>query len=250
MAKLHFIISLIVVTLFLSACDKKEAADQLDNTQASKVETQPSETNPDTADTTEMENNNQEMDKSLKEFENRKIYHTLNSDIIKTIKDDDLEQAILDYVLLKIDEKPDKAYEIVTALPEGYVTVFATMEVEGEVNNGGFDQYFSNTSGEFALEAIEGFEKIGAKNFATITKQALNLSLKEMAKIAEIADPDSPSKSTRKQDEASANNMQKLDNQFYDNEENISDLRIKYIRENTALFDGKAGDSSGDKKAE
>ena len=244
MTKLHFIISLIVVTFFLSACDKKETTEQPDTAQAASVETATTKINPDTHDTAETEKNNQDMDKRLKEFENRKIYRELNADIIKTIKDDDLEQAILDYVLLKIEDKPDKAYELVTALPEGFVTVFSTMEVEAEVNNGGFDQYFFNTAGEFALEAIEGFEKIGAKKFATITKQALDLSLKEMAKMAV---PNLPGKSGGKQHETSPLSMEKLDNQFFDADANISQLRIKYIRDNPSLFNAKSADPSSDK---
>ncbi len=241
MTKLHFIISLIITTLFLSACDKKETTDQVDNAPNAKLETQAANMNPDAGDTDEIDK--QEMDSRLNAFENRKIYRTLNADIIKTIKDDDLEQAILDYVLLKIDEKPDKAYEIVSTLPEGFVTVFATMEVEGEVNNGGFDQYFSNTAGEFTLEAIEGFEKIGAKNFAAITKQALDLSLKEMAKMAEPAHTDS-----KTHNEKQAITMEKLDNQFYDLEENITDLRIQYIRNNPQLFNTNSKNPANDKK--
>ncbi len=257
--------------MLVAACDKKQADEQAGTSQAATVSPANTMNKPEDhdkagsadADATQMlepenpdkleaqltEEERAEQARILKEeeaFENRKIYSELDANIIKGIKDDLLEQAIVDYVLLKIDAHPEKIYEVVTALPEGFVTVFATWEVEAEVNNGGFEQYFSNTSGDFALEAIEGFDKIGAKQFANITKQALDLSLKQMAKMAE---PGEQAGSTPDSEENPAVTMEKLDNQFFDNEENISELRVKYIREHPALFDEKTRDSASAKKA-
>jgi hypothetical protein len=44
--------------------------------------------------------------------------------------------------------------------------------LEGEVNNGGFDQYYFNSSGDHALDAEESLKAIGAKHTAQLVKQA------------------------------------------------------------------------------
>lgn len=45
--------------------------------------------------------------------------------------------------------------------------------LEMEVNNGGFDQYFFNSTGDSAKEAAEALEAIGAHNMAAIVKRAI-----------------------------------------------------------------------------
>jgi hypothetical protein len=39
---------------------------------------------------------------------------------------------------------------------------FAAVQLEGEVYNGGFEQYFRNSSGDYYASAVEGLEQIGA----------------------------------------------------------------------------------------
>jgi hypothetical protein len=43
---------------------------------------------------------------------------------------------------------------------------------DGEVNNGGFDQFFRNSAGNETAEAIQALEIIGASKVAGITKRA------------------------------------------------------------------------------
>ena len=44
--------------------------------------------------------------------------------------------------------------------------------LEGEVNNGGFHQYFYNSAGDHAMETIQALETIGALAMAGIVKRA------------------------------------------------------------------------------
>jgi hypothetical protein len=53
--------------------------------------------------------------------------------------------------------------------PEGFAglsaenqTYFAVCSLEGEVYNGGFHQYFNNSSGDYYADALRGLEEIGA----------------------------------------------------------------------------------------
>jgi hypothetical protein len=45
-------------------------------------------------------------------------------------------------------------------------------ELEAEVNNGGFDQFFFNSAGDEAAETIEALEVIGAHRTAAILRRA------------------------------------------------------------------------------
>jgi hypothetical protein len=53
-------------------------------------------------------------------------------------------------------------------------TFFFNQTLERKVNNGGFDQYFINTSGGFAHETIRSLQKIGAVTTAEILQLAMN----------------------------------------------------------------------------
>ncbi|MEL4428856.1 DMP19 family protein [Shewanella mangrovisoli] len=45
-------------------------------------------------------------------------------------------------------------------------------ELEAEINNGGLDQYFFNSAGDYTEETIQALVKIGAKHTAEIVKKA------------------------------------------------------------------------------
>lgn len=57
--------------------------------------------------------------------------------------------------------------------------VLAVWQLEAEVNNGGFDQYFHNSAGEHAPFAIEALLEIGAPNCAAVVGRATQLVLGE-----------------------------------------------------------------------
>lgn len=61
------------------------------------------------------------------------------------------------------------------ALNEKQRTFYITYTLEGEVNNGGFWQFFFNSSGDMANEAVSAFEKIGANKTAEICKKAVSV---------------------------------------------------------------------------
>lgn len=60
--------------------------------------------------------------------------------------------------------------------------VLALMALRREVNNGGYDQYFSNSSRQFAPAAVSDLERIGCERIAEITQMALDaLELPELS---------------------------------------------------------------------
>lgn len=65
-----------------------------------------------------------------------------------------------------------KWYDHVINLPLKERTVYLLAILEQQVNNGGFDQYFVNGYGQFALNTIDTLELIGAKTTALIVLSA------------------------------------------------------------------------------
>jgi len=47
-------------------------------------------------------------------------------------------------------------------------------DFEAEVNNGGFDQFFFNSTGDFSIETLEALELIKANKTAAILREACN----------------------------------------------------------------------------
>jgi hypothetical protein len=64
------------------------------------------------------------------------------------------------------------SYNELTEAEKVFVSVW---ELESEVNNGGFLQYFSNSSGDNAANCAWALEKIGALKVVALAKQALSV---------------------------------------------------------------------------
>ena len=104
--------------------------------------------------------------------------------------------------------------------------------LEAEINNGGFDQYFFNSSGDYAIEALEALKKIGAFKTAKIVEEAYsyfpeNPIPKNNEKRREILE---------NIDEQTSEKWTQLEDKFYLYEENIGGLVLDYVRKNINEF--------------
>ena len=165
-----------------------------------------------------------EVSKAVEEFENRKKYTTLDEDTLKAIEDEDLEQAVMDYIYHKTGDNYEDSYRIVTGLSEGFQAVYTTWWVEAEVNNGGFNQYFWNSSGQFGLEAIEGFKVIGAPKTAKLMEEAVTIAVEEFPEMKRFREEGTIEAFSESYEHT---NLNDLDLAFYEYDEDLSALRIK-----------------------
>lgn len=75
----------------------------------------------------------------------------------------------------ELDKVPvDKWSEKIASLPLVYGYLYGTLILEGEVDNGGFQQYFENNGKDYAIFAIEGFKKINRNEHAILVQEGLN----------------------------------------------------------------------------
>lgn len=104
--------------------------------------------------------------------------------------------------------------------------------LDGEVNNGGFDQFYYSSSGDLALEAIEAFEAIGAHGRADIIRRANSVfpdgkPPKDMDERIALLDSMPESKKEL---------LSSLNDEYYKIEENMDQLFFEYIRKNQEHF--------------
>jgi hypothetical protein len=70
-------------------------------------------------------------------------------------------------------EKPNEYNRFIHDLPDDVVNIIAVECLFGDVLNGGFDQYFSNSGGVSVREAIRGLRDMGLDEYAEIASDAL-----------------------------------------------------------------------------
>ncbi len=174
------------------------------------------------------------IDKSFEEFNNRKIYETLTSEIISETKDDKLIQTIFDNIGTNFEEGEQYTLEKISKLSKGQQAIFSIWMLQAEVNNGGFNQFYYNSSGQFANMAEEGLKLIGANKYAELVKQANNTYLTIKDELEEKNDGSIESFSESYED----NPLNELDDKFYELEEqeSLDSIQIAFIEENYKEF--------------
>ncbi|MBP3322019.1 MAG: DMP19 family protein [Clostridia bacterium] len=107
---------------------------------------------------------------------------------------------------------------------------YVTQILEQEVNNGGFSQFFYNSSGGLSNELVDAFTKIGAFKTAEICKKAVAVfngkvptDRDEREEVLDSLDCD---------DVLSA-----CDDEFYEYEDKLEELNYAYIMDHRSSFD-------------
>ncbi len=152
----------------------------------------------------------------------------------------EVEQALLlpteTDVVIRICEiiwsKIEKANDSLLNLTEPE-RIFAYVQMlDGQVNNGGFDQFFFNYSGEYAHEILFACEKIKAFKTASLVKTAIeNFPLLPVPKDTTLR-----RKLMENLDEKISFEWDKLDTKFYQNEENPEELLINFVKAHIEAF--------------
>jgi hypothetical protein len=165
--------------------------------------------------------------------DSHEIPSTLTAEIISATPDAKIEDVLLRYCLAAIEKRPEKEVEIVRAFPKGLRMIYTTRVLDDEVNNGGFNQYFWNTSGAFANEALDGLVMIGAIERAQLMREAIDTyedERKELQKYRAQNTLEAFSESYKH------TSLGKLDQRYYRSKEDLAALRVAYIRSHPKAF--------------
>jgi hypothetical protein len=106
-----------------------------------------------------------------------------------------------------------------------------------EVSNGGFAQYFANSTGDYAGYAVEAYRRIGATETAQIVARAVSLFGPEGP---------SPSRDARSYQLSRLSDddfavLEQLDSAYYDGAHRVETLLTMYVLENSDHFRESAG---------
>jgi hypothetical protein len=77
--------------------------------------------------------------------------------------------------LINIYDGPEEFRSTYDSAPKISGLMFAAHFCQSEVCNGGFGQFFSNSTGVLAPEAVEGFRRIGQPQVAAVVESAMEL---------------------------------------------------------------------------
>ena len=104
--------------------------------------------------------------------------------------------------------------------------------LEDSVTNGGFIQFFFNSSGQFTHEVFQAYLAIKAENTVDILTKAIYL-------FPEIPVPKNlrVRQQILMEKDTNIDLWDELDSQFYKYEDNIISLTLEYVRNNIAHFD-------------
>ena len=142
----------------------------------------------------------------------------LNSDLEKVIR-------IGEIIGKKISERDE-----FTGLND-YEKTFIYIDIfENHTTNGGFEEFFWNSSGQFSHEILAAYEAIGANKTATLIYNAFK-------EFGEIPIPKDHAFRKKILTELNSNAWDTLDQAFYKSKEAIVPLVLRFVAKNSAYFD-------------
>jgi hypothetical protein len=101
-------------------------------------------------------------------------------------------------------------------------------ELESEVNNGGFHQYFYNSSGALAPNVVSALKTLGAEDTVDIVQRALNAVGNA---ITSWSDDAARQASINRLSSAARQTLENLDQEYYQCPEDLTPLLYKYVAE-------------------
>ncbi|WP_104381197.1 DUF4375 domain-containing protein [Sphingobacterium sp. HMA12] len=162
------------------------------------------------------------------------IERQLTEQIIDTTSDDMLLEVVYNNLFHKLLAANDKEYEIVMSWNKSRQAIYMIVQLEAEVNNGGYNQFYFNSSGQFAQALPDALKLVGATKFADLTERANNTFEKDKSKITEHQDGTIEGFSKSYEN----NPLHKFDDEFYklNDTKNLQKIQVDYIRKNKKEF--------------
>lgn len=175
-----------------------------------------------------------QISKSIEDFKNRPIHKELTAQIIDTTSDDNLLQVVFDNLSERQPTDYEKEFQTVMTWNKPRQAIYMIWLLEAEVNNGGYNQFYFNSSGQYYKYLPEALKLVGADKFADLTKRANEIYEKENAKITKDQDGTIEGFSKSYDD----NPLNKFDDEFYElyKTENLQQIQVDFIRKHKTEF--------------
>jgi hypothetical protein len=162
------------------------------------------------------------------------VHGSLTNATIDQTKDEKLLQLVYEYLISKMAKDLSDEYSVVMNFNKSQQAIYVIWGLQSEVENGGFNQYYYNSPGQFAKLAPDALKLVGANQFTQLVTRANKIFETENKNIKKQQDGtlEGFSKSYE------SNPLNKLDKEFYalESKENLEVLQIDYIRKQKADF--------------
>ena len=139
-----------------------------------------------------------------------------------------------DFVVAMTEHLDNKTQygEDMSALSEAERIFYITQTLEMEVNNGGFSQFFYNSSGNFSNELVGAFTAIGANATAAICQKAISAFGRDIP-----VDRDEREEMLDELESDEFNEiLEECDKAFCDYEDNLNELNYNFVMKNKEFF--------------
>ncbi|WP_228520557.1 DUF4375 domain-containing protein [Flavobacterium sp. CSZ] len=178
--------------------------------------------------------NDEKITQSIEEFNNRKIYTKLTEELLDNTSDDKLLQLVFDNLSQKNSEHYENEFANVMSWNKSKQAIYIIWVLESEVNNGGYNQFYFNSSGQFYKYLPDALKLVGANKYSELTKRANETFEKENPKITQHQDGTIEGFSKSYED----NPLNKFDDEFYKlyETENLQQLQVDFIRKHKTEF--------------
>ena len=139
-----------------------------------------------------------------------------------------------DFVIALLEHLENKTQygDDMSCLSEAERIFYITQSLEMEVNNGGFSQFFYNSSGSFSNELVSAFTAIGANATAAICQKAISAFGREIPVDRDERQDMLDELECEEIDEI----LEECDDAFYDYEDNLNDLNYHFVIKNKESF--------------
>ncbi|MBE6925847.1 MAG: DUF4375 domain-containing protein [Ruminococcaceae bacterium] len=128
--------------------------------------------------------------------------------------------------------KKTKYGEDMSVLSDAERIFYITQLLEMEVNNGGFSQFFYNSSGNFSNELVGAFTAIGANATAAICQKAISALGCDIPVDRDEREEMLDELESDEIDEI----LEECDSAFYDYEDNLNELNYNFVMKNKESF--------------
>lgn len=174
-----------------------------------------------------------EVAEMFEAFDKRVIHEKLTADILAQTPDEELVLTVFDTLAAQAPVGLSEEEYLKTLSPERRA-VYALYILAGEVDNGGFNQYYYNTEAEAAAYLPEACELVGAPKYADLVRRAN--ACYENERLAERQDGSLEAFCDSYRD----NPLEKFDDEFYllENCQALDQLLMRFIRANPQAFVG------------
>jgi len=174
--------------------------------------------------------------KFLNEFKNRPIYRYLTEKIIDSTSDEKLVQVVFDNLTQKLPTSytEEEEYETILGWSKSRQAIYMIWILESEVNNGGYNQFYSNSGARYAKYLPDALKLVGADRLADLTQRANDVFEKENEKITENQDSTVVEISKFYPDYL----FKRFDNDFYEiaQVDSLNQVQVDFIRSHKEKF--------------